>query len=216
MSTKDKIIETSIKLFNEKGCINTSTRHIAEELSISVGNLYYHFKNKEEILIEIFLRYLKVVFKEVKSLNHSLDKIFLLKNFLLDNLEADIKYRFLHLEVNILVMTFPSFKKIMKEQLHNDMIIIKKLVQHQIAYGYIIKLEEEEIDFLVSNAWIIAYNNLSFWNLSSDSLVINSKKSSLNMFYFIKPYLTKKSLENEQIKDILNILKNKKKASYEK
>ena len=49
-TTKEKIIETSIKLFNEKGCLNTSTRHIADELGISVGNLYYHFKNKEDIL----------------------------------------------------------------------------------------------------------------------------------------------------------------------
>ena len=50
-TTKEKIIETSINLFNEKGCLNTSTRHIADELGISIGNLYYHFKNKEEILI---------------------------------------------------------------------------------------------------------------------------------------------------------------------
>ena len=48
-TTKEKIIETSIKLFNEKGCLNTSTRHIADELGISVGNLYYHFKNNFSI-----------------------------------------------------------------------------------------------------------------------------------------------------------------------
>ena len=53
-TTKEKIIETSINLFNEKGCLNTSTRHIADELGISIGNLYYHFKNKEEIVIEIY------------------------------------------------------------------------------------------------------------------------------------------------------------------
>ena len=212
MTTKNKIIETSIKLFNEKGCLNTSTRHIAQELNISVGNLYYHYKNKEEILIEIFLQYLKIVFKEITSLNHSQDEIFLLKNFLLDNIEADVKYRFLHLELNLLVITFPSFKKIMQEQLQNEIILIKKLIQHQIFYGYIKKLEEEEIDFLVSNSWIIACNNLSYWNLLSDDIVANSKNGSLNMFYLIKPYLTQKSLEDKQIKDILSTLNHKKKA----
>ena len=212
MTTKNKIIETSVKLFNEKGCLNTSTRHIAQELNISVGNLYYHYKNKEEILIEIFLQYLKIVFKEITSLNHSQDEIFLLKNFLLDNIEADVKYRFLHLELNLLVITFPSFKKIMQEQLQNEIILIKKLIQHQISYGYIKKLEEEEIDFLVSNSWIIACNNLSYWNLLSDDIVANSKNGSLNMFYLIKPYLTKKSLEDNQIKDILNTLNHNKKA----
>lgn len=210
MTTKDKIIEVSIKLFNEKGCLNTSTRHIADELNMSVGNLYYHFKNKEEILTAIFLQYLKIVFKEVSSLDYSQDEIFLLKNFLLDNLEADIKYRFLHLELNLLVMTFPSFKKIMQEQLQNEIEMIKKLVHHQIKYGYIIEMQDEEIDLFVSNSWIIACNNLSFWNLLSNDLIDNAKKGALNMFYFIKPYLTKKSLENEQIKTILNVLKNDK------
>lgn len=210
MTTKDKIIEVSIKLFNEKGCLNTSTRHIADELNMSVGNLYYHFKNKEEILTAIFLQYLEIVFKEVSSLDYSQDEIFLLKNFLLDNLEADIKYRFLHLELNLLVMTFPSFKKIMEEQLQNEIEMIKKLVHHQIKYGYIIEMKDEEIDLFVSNSWIIACNNLSFWNLLSNDLIDNAKKGALNMFYFIKPYLTKKSLENEQIKTILNVLKNDK------
>uniref|UniRef100_UPI004048B23B TetR family transcriptional regulator n=1 Tax=Aliarcobacter sp. TaxID=2321116 RepID=UPI004048B23B len=210
MTTKDKIIEVSIKLFNEKGCLNTSTRHIADELNISVGNLYYHFKNKEEILTAIFLQYLEIVFKEVSSLDYSQDEIFLLKNFLLDNLEADIKYRFLHLELNLLVMTFPSFKKIMEEQLQNEIEMIKKLVNYQIKYGYIIEMQDEEIDLFVSNSWIIACNNLSFWNLLSNDLIDNAKKGALNMFYFIKPYLTKKSLENEQIKTILNVLKNDK------
>lgn len=212
MTTKDKIIEISIKLFNEKGCLNTSTRHIADELGISVGNLYYHFKNKEEILIVIFLRYLNIIFKEVRSLNYSLDEIFLLKNFLLDNIDADIKYRFLHLELNLLVLTFPSFRKIMEDELQNEIIMIKKLTKHQISHGYIIELEEEEIDFLVSNSWIIGTNNLSFWTLLSNDIFSNSKKGALNMFYFLKPYLTKKSLEDSQIKDILSILKDEKKA----
>lgn len=54
LTRKEQILQTSLKLFNEKGCLNTSTRHIADELNISVGNLYYYFKNKEEIVIELF------------------------------------------------------------------------------------------------------------------------------------------------------------------
>lgn len=206
-TTRDKIVESSIELFNEKGCLNSSTRHIAEKLDISVGNLYYYFKNKEEILIEIFIRYLDVVFKEVKSLNYEKDEIFLLKEFLLDNLEADIKYRFLHLELNLLVLTFPKFKKIMQEQIQNEIMMIKKLVLHQIKNGYIKPLDENELDFFISNSWIITTSNLSFWNLIEDDILKNTKKGSLNMYYFLKPYLTQKSFENEEIRSIENILK---------
>jgi AcrR family transcriptional regulator len=205
-TTKEKIIETSIKLFNGKGCLNTSTRHISDELGISVGNLYYYFKNKEEILIEIFINYVNIIFKEINAINYEKDEIFLLKDFLLNNLETDIKYRFLHLELNLLLISFPKFRKIMEEQLQNEIKMIKKLLNHQISYGYIKTMNENEIDFLVSNSWIIASNNLSYWNLLSNDLFCNAKKGSLNMYYFIKPYLTQKCLDDECIKDIEKLL----------
>jgi AcrR family transcriptional regulator len=206
MTTKDKIIETSVKLFNEKGCLNTSTRHISNELGISVGNLYYHFKNKEEILIEIFLRYVNAVFKEISFLNHSQDEIFLLKNFLVDTLDSNIEYRFLHLELNLLLISFSKFKTIMQEQLKLEIKMIKELLYHQIKYGYLKQLNEIEIEFSVSNSWILAASNLAYWNLLSDDIIKNVKKGSLNVYYLIKPYLTQKSLENENIKVIEEFL----------
>ena len=206
MTTKDKIIETSVKLFNEKGCLNTSTRHISNELGISVGNLYYHFKNKEEILIEIFLRYVNAVFKEISFLNHSQDEIFLLKNFLVDTLDSNIEYRFLHLELNLLLIFFSKFKTIMQEQLKLEIKMIKELLYHQMKYGYLKQINEIEIEFLVSNSWILASSNLSYWNLLSDDIIKNVKKGSLNVYYLIKPYLTQKSLDDENIKVIEEFL----------
>ena len=204
---KDEILETSIKLFNEKGCINTSTRHIADELGISVGNLYYYFTNKEDILIEIFSSYLELVFKEVNKLNFQNDEIFLFKDFLLRNIDNMVKHKFLHLELNSIIMSFPRFKTIMQEQLDNEIKLLTKLTKHQIKYGYIKTLDEGEINFLVRNSWIIATSNLTFWNLKSEDIVFNSKQGALNMFYLIKPYLTNKSLEHNSIKDILALIK---------
>ena len=43
MKTKDKIIAKAIDLFNIHGTKAISTNHIAKELGISPGNLYYHF-----------------------------------------------------------------------------------------------------------------------------------------------------------------------------
>ena len=48
------IILVSLQLFNEVGESNLTAVDIANELDISPGNLYYHFKGKEEIIAELF------------------------------------------------------------------------------------------------------------------------------------------------------------------
>jgi AcrR family transcriptional regulator len=61
LRTKDKILQASIELFNLQGERQVTTNHIAAHLGISPGNLYYHFRNKEDIVRQIFKEYAKLL-----------------------------------------------------------------------------------------------------------------------------------------------------------
>lgn len=55
--TAERILETTLVLFNRFGEPNVSTTLIANELGISPGNLYYHYPAKDELVNALFERY---------------------------------------------------------------------------------------------------------------------------------------------------------------
>lgn len=54
--TREKILNTALRLFNEEGTNEVTPRRIAIEMGISHGNLRYHFSKKEEILYGLYMQ----------------------------------------------------------------------------------------------------------------------------------------------------------------
>ncbi|HLP85945.1 MAG TPA: TetR/AcrR family transcriptional regulator [Phycisphaerales bacterium] len=54
MSNRQRVLSTARSCFNERGSHAVTTNHLAEEAGISVGNLYYHFRSKEEVVRHLF------------------------------------------------------------------------------------------------------------------------------------------------------------------
>jgi AcrR family transcriptional regulator len=59
--TAERILEVTLDLFNRFGEPNVSTTLISAELSISPGNLYYHYPAKDELINALFDRFEKAL-----------------------------------------------------------------------------------------------------------------------------------------------------------
>ena len=56
---KEKIIESALKLFAEKGFHETRTADLAIEASVGEGTIYHYFKSKEELFLRAFEQKMK-------------------------------------------------------------------------------------------------------------------------------------------------------------
>ncbi len=59
MTTKEKILNAALMLFNRDGIDHVTTRDIAAETVISQGNLHYHFSSKESLIKSLYMLFMQ-------------------------------------------------------------------------------------------------------------------------------------------------------------
>jgi AcrR family transcriptional regulator len=195
MRTRDKIIMTSLELFNEQGERNVTTNHIAAHMGISPGNLYYHFKNKNEIIFDIYLQYEGLVDTYLRMPQGRALEINDKVNYLTAVFEGLWAFRFLHRDLQHLLQS--------DERLHRryNAFFQRCLSRTQDIYfglnqAGIIKASDDEIKALALNTWIVVTSWFSF--LHTNLLVDDTRKESKELlksgiyqiFSLERPYLT--------------------------
>lgn len=112
MDTKAKILETALELYNEKGIHTITSRHIAAEMGISPGNLHYHFRHTDDIIVALY-EALAAGMDQLMNAVESTDSHH--PQALLDFAERSFavvyKYRFIFLHFPEIGMRVPSVKK---------------------------------------------------------------------------------------------------------
>ncbi|QXA06770.1 TetR/AcrR family transcriptional regulator [Acinetobacter lactucae] len=209
LKTKDRILQISLQLFNERGERSVTTNHIAAELGISPGNLYYHFRNKHEIIKELMYQY-QVETLDMLSLPEDRplttnDKI----NYF-QVLSGQLwSYRFIHRDVYHLVESNEDFKKIYPRFAGQVMQQGQKIYQAFVDAG-LMKMTPSEIEALIINLWIVLTNWTNFLYMSghiSDNNHLEERwvwQALRQMVFLEGPYLMGESRATyEQLLDSL-------------
>jgi AcrR family transcriptional regulator len=195
MKTRDRILAAALELFNQQGERKVTTNHLAAHLNMSPGNLYYHFKNKQEIIYELFLTYEKTVdgnldLPEGRMLTLE-DKL----NYLQKIFQGLWEYRFMHRDMEHLLLG--------EERLHaryRDFFRRSQQKTEAIYEGLrdanIIDIGQREIEGLALNTWIVVTSWYSFLqcNLLSygeEDITLDMLKGGIyQIFQLERPYLT--------------------------
>ena len=177
VKTKERILLLSLQLFNERGERSVTTNHIAAELGMSPGNLYYHFRNKNEIIKELMEQYQcetleMLALPEDRELNAN-DKIRYFQ-VLSSQLWA---YRFLHRDVYHLVENNEDFRKVYPKFATQVMKQGQKIYKAFVEAG-LMEMTDSEIEALTINLWIVLTNWTNFLYMSghiTDSNTLEEK-----------------------------------------
>lgn len=65
---RQKIIDASIHLFDEKGFSETSIQDIVDGVGVTKGTFYYYFNSKQELLRDIHLSYIEFLLKQQEEI----------------------------------------------------------------------------------------------------------------------------------------------------
>jgi AcrR family transcriptional regulator len=159
--TRERILETSLRLFNEFGEPNVTTTVIADEMNISPGNLYYHFANKDEIIDEIFGAFEREIDATLAAPAQRAPDVEDAWLFLHVVFELIWKYRFLYRDLNDLLSRNRTVEIHFKRILGHSIRTAALLCEGMVAAGRM-RASKAEIQALATNMVVVATYWLSF------------------------------------------------------
>jgi len=147
LKNKEKILHSSLRLFNQNGFVNVRLQHISDDTIISVGNIAYHFKNKEAIVQALFLEWEKRIKEVLIEYRHtpifeSMDRIFLS----MESLQEE--YRFFFSDILEIKRSYPDFFEQIQQVYQYQVMAFQEIIRFNIARGAMQKLEEPQLHFL--------------------------------------------------------------------
>ncbi len=158
--TAERILEVTLELFNLFGEPSVSTTLFSSELSISTGNLYYHYPAKDELINSLFDRY-------ERSLNELLNASDGVRDvedawfFLHTLFELIWQYRFLYRDLNDLLSKNRRLETHFQAVLKNKTRAVKAMLDGMSRAGAV-SIDPREVEATATSMVVVLTYWLSF------------------------------------------------------
>jgi len=209
-SRKEEILKIALSLFNERGIDGVTTREIAKEIKISLGNLTYYFPSKSDIVSALMQELGKAVddalAKHIETGKNGLTNYLYQVELIF---KTHFKYKFImQKRYGEIVSSFPESQQFIRDflkirfdaweqlnkQLVKEKLAKKELIEESNAHSYILNI----LALYWHQEFLIYFPELSDKQKVEKALAI--------FFQAYKPYLTKKGLD--ELKPLLKELKH--------
>lgn len=187
IETRQKILDAAFELFCKNGYFKTTTNEIAKMASISIGNLYFYFKDKDKIFFEIinlynesFLNVHEEFYNDM--VNFQGDRKLWMYKLMNSIIQIHEKSKELNREIYILRFSKPEVENLMQKQ-HEQ---IEKIVFDYIQYFKDkIKIQDTEAAITVIFAFLNSVVDEIIWSRNK----IERERILKESVNFIEKYL---------------------------
>jgi AcrR family transcriptional regulator len=183
------ILQTALELFNTQGSRTITTNHIAKGCGISPGNLYYYFKNKEEIIRALYNQMVREWDEYVTAFT-AFDMSVFAK--IIEHSNTVFRhYRFIHNELYALCQNDPALDEMNRKRLQIKKATVQQMIELLIQHEGFEPLDKETLELLVDAVLMFALFWLPYQEMTSAN---GTQHASLNQTKaLIERFLKKKN-----------------------
>jgi AcrR family transcriptional regulator len=164
--TKSRILDAALALFNERGTDSVTTNHIAEALGMSPGNLYYHYRNKTEIVRGLFARIQGEWAENYAVPPATLPSVSTMEGMLAGNFDIQARYRFFFRDLTLLLNADPELAAAYRANREQGLSNTKFLITLFTDAGVLNRVgDPEALDDLAQLLWLVG----DFWLVFKDT-----------------------------------------------
>jgi AcrR family transcriptional regulator len=188
--TRERVLESALELFNERGCASVTTNHVAAHAGISPGNLYYWFGDKDEIVRELYAQFL-AGYEQLWAAGAgqlyglSPDEVMVR---LAEGAALSGRYAFLSRDLFGLLHGDPALAASYRAVYHRRIAEFTSLAHAWRVGGLIRDLDDDTIADLVDALWVISETWLAFAEI--DGAHAEAEHGARLLRVVLKPYLT--------------------------